>query len=161
MAFGTGHHATTYLMVASLLELDMIGKRALDMGSGTGVLAILAAMRGASEVDAIEIDGWACENAAENIEINGVTDRVGLFEGDVSAIPTEACYDFVIANINRNVLLADMERYVATLAPAGELLISGFLEQDIVTLTTHAEQFGMTLKSVRERDSWIALRFKK
>ncbi len=133
MSFGTGHHATTWLMSAEMLEHSFVGKRVLDMGSGTGVLAILAAKLGAASVDAVDIDEWAFNNSVENIELNGVSNIVTPHLGDVSLI-RDRHYDIVLTNINRNILLADMPAYVATLqkddaptAHGGELILSGIL----------------------------------
>lgn len=157
MSFGTGHHATTHLMSATIADLDLQGLQGLDMGSGTGVLAIIAALRGAAHIDAVDIDEWADENCRENITTNGVADRITPILGDASAIEGRH-YDFILANINRNILLADMPRYEATLATGGTLLMSGILEQDIPAITTRAEELGLHTVETRLRNGWAMVR---
>ncbi len=153
MSFGTGHHATTWLMAEAISEMEFTGKRGLDMGSGTGVLAILAAKRGATHVDAVDIDEWAFENCTENIAANGVSDRITPILGDVKAIEGRS-YDFILANINRNILLADMVKYVATMRPGAVLLMSGILEEDIPAIEACATESGLTPLGTRTRDGW-------
>lgn len=153
MSFGTGHHATTWLMTAGILDLDLGGQQGLDMGSGTGVLAIVAAKLGASHVDAVDIDEWAFENCSENIAANGVADSITPIMGDVSAIEGKT-YDFILANINRNILLTDMERYVEAMRPGGVLLMSGILEGDIHLITSKALSLGLIPDSDRVKDGW-------
>ena len=160
MSFGTGHHATTQLMVEMLLHSEIKEKRILDMGSGTGVLAIVAAKLGAKSVLAVEIDDMAEESVRENIELNGVADRVVSVCGDASAIEGKE-FDIVLANINRNVLLADMEAYAATLSKGGELVMSGFLEEDIPLLLKKAKSLKMKKISEFSHDEWRAIRVKK
>ncbi|MFI3292346.1 MAG: 50S ribosomal protein L11 methyltransferase [Rikenellaceae bacterium] len=159
MSFGTGHHATTHLMAESIIDLGVDGMEGLDMGSGTGVLAIVAAKCGASRVDAIDIDEWAFENCCENCEVNGVADRITPKLGNASLI-TENSYDFICANINRNILLADMPTYRKALKSGGVLLISGFLEADIEILTSRATELGMSAEGEKVRDGWVVLKFK-
>ncbi len=160
MSFGTGHHATTWLVSAEMTEHDFTGKRVLDMGSGTGVLAILAAKMGAVAVDAVDIDEWAYNNSVENIELNGVSDVVRPVLGNVSAI-REKHYDTVLANINRNILLADMPAYVASLNPGGELIVSGILEADIEAIERRAVELGLWPSGQRLREGWAVLSFRK
>nr|MBE6191657.1 50S ribosomal protein L11 methyltransferase [Rikenellaceae bacterium] len=160
MSFGTGHHATTHLMSATLADLDLTGLHGLDMGSGTGVLAIIAVLRGATHLDAVDIDEWADENCRENIATNGVADHITPILGDASAIEGRH-YDFILANINRNILLADMPRYEATLATGGTLLMSGILECDIETITARAEELGMQVVETRLRNGWAMVRVQK
>ena len=160
MSFGTGHHCTTQLMIESLLDSDVKGKRVLDMGSGTGVLAIVAAKLGASEVLAVEIDDMAEESVRENIAFNGVADKVESICGDVRAIEGRE-FDVVLANINRNVLLADMKEYSATLVSGGTLVLSGFLEEDVEILTKKAKSLRYKLIKHRKNDIWQALEFVK
>ena len=142
MSFGTGHHATTWLMSRAVLGLGVAGRTGLDMGSGTGVLAIVAAKCGAAHVDAVDIDDWADENCRENVAANGVADRVEPMLGDVGRIAGRR-YDFILANINRNVLVADMPAYAAALVPGGDLVMSGFLEADTAAVTQAAAEQGM------------------
>lgn len=160
MSFGTGHHATTHLMSATLADLDLTGLHGLDMGSGTGVLAIIAVLRGATHLDAVDIDEWADENCRENIATNGVADHITPILGDASAIEGRH-YDFILANINRNILLADMPRYEATLATGGTLLMSGILECDIEAITARAEALGMQVVETRLRNGWAMVRVQK
>ena len=156
MSFGTGHHATTWLMTAEIMKCDMNGMNGLDMGSGTGVLAIVAVKRGAKHVDAVDIDDWAYENCCENIAANYVADSITPILGDASAIEGKH-YDFILANINRSILLADMARYAATLRSGGKLFMSGFLERDIETLTAKAAELGFDAVNTRLKDGWAVL----
>ena len=159
MSFGTGHHATTWLMSAEMSGHDFTGKRVLDMGSGTGVLAILAAKMGAVAVDAVDIDEWAYNNSVENIELNGVAGVVHPIMGDVSAI-RGLKYDVVLANINRNILLADMPAYVETLGEGGELIVSGILERDIEVIERRAVELGLWPSGQRLREGWAVIAFR-
>ncbi len=160
MSFGTGHHATTHLMAATMADLDLRGLRGLDMGSGTGVLAIIAAQRGAAHIDAIDIDEWADENCRENIVTNDVAARITPLLGDASLLAGRH-YDFILANINRNILLRDMPLYAATLATGGTLLMSGILTEDIPSVTARAGELGMHLVEQRERNGWALVRVEK
>lgn len=160
MSFGTGHHATTYLMAAEIMDVDFAGKSGLDMGSGTGVLSILAVKRGAVRVDAVDIDEWAYRNGTENIKANGMEGRIVPLQGDASLLAGKR-YDFVLANINRNILLADMPVYAATLTPGGMLLVSGILEADISAIESRAAACGLDADGVRRRNGWAAARFVK
>ena len=158
MSFGTGHHATTRLMVEMLLGSKVKGKRILDMGSGTGVLAIVAAQLGADSVLAVEIDDMAEESVRENILLNNVADKIVSVCGDVKAIEGEH-FDIVLANINRNILLADMAGYVATLSSGDSLIVSGFYAEDVAILTQKANQLGLSLARHLSHDEWQALEF--
>lgn len=160
MSFGTGHHATTQLMVKSLLAINLQGKRVLDMGSGTGVLAIVAAKLGAERVVAVEIDEMAEESVRENIALNGVADKVQSIWGNASSIEGMQ-FDVILANINRNILLADMERYIKTLAPEGEIVLSGFLEEDIAILVEKGKSLGLELRRETACEEWRALRLQR
>lgn len=160
MSFGTGHHSTTQLMIESLLDGDIEGKSLLDMGSGTGVLAIVAAKLGAESVLAVEIDDMAEESVRENIELNGVTEKVESVCGDAKAIEGRK-FDIVLANINRNILLADMEVYDKTLNVGGKLVMSGFLAEDVEILTEKASSLGYELVNHRTNDVWQALELTK
>lgn len=157
MSFGTAHHPTTYMMLSYVAELDLMGRRVLDMGCGTAVLAILAKMRGAAYVEGVDVDEWAYRNALENAAANGVD--VSLRLGDASTLEGE--FDVVIANINRNILLADMERYAAVMVPGATLLLSGFYEADEGVLIAKANTLGMTLSGKKNREQWSALELKK
>ncbi len=164
MSFGTGHHATTHLMAEWTMDLGaegrLFGAEGLDMGSGTGVLAIVAAKEGAKSIDAVDIDEWADENCRENIEVNGVQEVVHPMLGDFARVEGRS-YDFILANINRNILVANMPRFAAALRSGGVLLISGFLEQDIETLKGAATTHGLTPIGERVRDGWVVIRVEK
>ena len=164
MSFGTAHHPTTYMMLSYLAELPLEGLRVLDMGCGTAILAILASMRGAEQVEAIDIDEWAYRNALENIDRNHCK-NIHCALGDASYLKgvhgsTPLQFDLVIANINRNILLRDMEAYVSVLShrqPGGIILFSGFYTADIPALAAKAESLGLILANTRERDGWAAI----
>ena len=156
MSFGTGHHATTYLMSRTTASRDFTGKKVLDMGSGTGVLAIIAAKCGAESVDAVDIDEWAYENCVENCAENGVGDKVNAYLGDVRQIHGKS-YDAILANINRNILLSDMPHYVESLNEGGELIMSGILEGDIDTIRSRAEGLGLTFVGSDLKDEWAVV----
>lgn len=156
MSFGTAHHPTTYMMLSYVAELDMVGKRVLDMGCGTAVLGILAKMRGASYVEGVDIDEWAFNNARENAASNGV--EIVLKLGDATSL--KGNFDIIIANINRNILLADMDRYAAVLNPGGTLLLSGFYQADEGVLIAKANELGLTLDGKKTRDDWSALQLR-
>lgn len=159
MSFGTGHHATTHMMIQFLLKNDFEGKTVLDMGCGTGVLAIVAEKRGAREVDAIDIDNWCYQNSLENVERNNCS-SISVFEGGAELLG-EKKYDIIIANINRNILLEDIPTYVGCLNGGGDLYLSGFYESDIPVIREKCEQFGLELRSQLERDEWVALQLTK
>lgn len=159
MSFGTAHHQTTYMMLSYLAELPLNGLRVLDMGCGTAVLGILAKMRGASYVEAIDIDEWAYTNALENAQRNNV--ELDIHIGDASLLTANKHFDLIIANINRNILLNDMAAYAAVLNPGGTLLLSGFYESDVPVLQQKAESLGLTLKQQKSRQTWTALRLEK
>lgn len=159
MSFGTAHHATTYLMLSLLEQQPVEGLRVLDMGSGTGVLAILAAKKGAAYVEAIDVDEWAFRNAQENFERNGV--QVNALLGDASSLTADKHFDLILANINRNILLRDMPAYAAVLNLGGTLLLSGFYEHDVQALQDKAETLGLRLVQQKSRNDWTALRMIK
>lgn len=160
MAFGTGHHATTSLIIARLLELDLNGKSVIDMGTGTGILAILAAMRGASPVVAVEIDPAAEINARENVASNGHPE-IDVRLGDASLLSGMSA-DIFIANINRNIITADLATYASTLNPGGSMLLSGFYEADIPVIMDTASPLGLieTGHTVKG-DGWACLELAK
>lgn len=158
MAFGTGHHATTYLMADEIMRQNLSGLSGLDMGSGTAVLSILAVLCGAVHVDAIDIDEWAYRNGKENIEGNRMQDAVNVELGDASLLAGRH-YDFVLANINRNILLSDMGAYVSTLSSGGILLVSGILETDVPVIVEYAEQLNLKKEQVHYRNGWAVVQF--
>lgn len=156
MSFGTGHHATTHLMVEFILENDFEGKSVLDMGTGTGILAILAQLKGATHVDGIDIDEWSYENAVENAVRNHV--RINFYKGGAENIPDRK-YDVVLANINKNILIEDMQFYVNALEKGGNLYLSGLYNFDKQDIISTAESFGLNFDEIKERNEWIALKF--
>ncbi|OYU83662.1 MAG: 50S ribosomal protein L11 methyltransferase [Flavobacterium sp. BFFFF2] len=157
MSFGTGHHETTHMMVQFLLELELNNKKTLDMGSGTAVLAILAAKKGAKPVMAIDNDEWCFLNAQENAERNHCTE-IQVVLGDASAIGNET-FEVIIANINRNILLQDMAVYCRALLPKGTLLLSGFYQEDVAAIEACCTSFGLTLQNAKNRNNWAGLQF--
>lgn len=156
MAFGTGHHATTSLILERLLELDLDGRAVIDMGTGTGILAILAAMRGASPVTGIEIDEFAYTNAVENIALNSHPE-IRLVNGDATALEDVAPADVFIANINRNVITADISEYASRLRPGAVMLLSGFYVEDIPVVAAAAAAVGLRQESYTEHERWACL----
>ena len=157
MSFGTGHHETTHMMVQHLLQLDLENKKVLDMGCGTGILAIFAEMKGAKPLDAIDIDNWCYENSLENVARNNC-ENISVYEGDVSLLEDKK-YDVIIANINRNILLMDMKVYTNCLNEKGVLLLSGFYEADIPVIDAEVSKFGLTLETTIQRNNWVALKY--
>ena len=159
MSFGTGHHETTHMMVQQLLDLDVASKKVLDMGCGTGILAIFAEMKGAKPIDAIDIDNWCYQNSLENVERNNCKD-ISVYEGDASLLKDKK-YDVIIANINRNILLNDMNTYASCLDENGVILLSGFYKEDIPVIDTEVSKYGLKLDKQIERNNWVALKYVK
>lgn len=159
MSFGTGHHETTHMMVQHLMDLDVAGKKVLDMGCGTGILAIFAEMKGAKPIDAIDIDNWCYQNSLENVERNNCK-HITVFEGDASLLKNKK-YDVIIANINRNILLHDMHVYVNCLNENGVILLSGFYKEDIPVVDEEVSKYGLKLDKQIERNNWVALKYVK
>ena len=159
MSFGTGHHETTHMMVQHLIDLDITNKKTLDMGCGTGILAIFAEMKGAKPIDAIDIDTWCYENSVENVQRNGCK-HISVYEGD-SSLLIDKKYDVIIANINRNILLSDMEIYTNCLNKTGVLLLSGFYSEDIPIIDAEVSKYGLTLNKTIKRNNWVALQYQK
>jgi ribosomal protein L11 methyltransferase len=157
MSFGTGHHETTHMMIQHLLEMDVAGMKTLDMGCGTAILAILAEMKGALPIDAIDIDNWCYLNSIENAERNKCT-HISVYEGDAALLQGKK-YDLIIANINRNILLNDMQSYVDCLNTNGTLLLSGFYQEDIPFIDTSCTEKGLTFVKKLERNNWASLKF--
>ena len=158
MSFGTGHHETTYMMLQHILENDFKGKTVLDMGCGTAVLAILAEMRGAATLDAIDIDEWCVENSEENIQRNNCK-NITVRLGDASLLAGKS-YEVIIANINRNILLNDMSVYRDCLSKEGELYLSGFYSEDLNIIKDCCNKLGFTFVDKKERNNWIAAKFR-
>lgn len=159
MSFGTAHHETTALMIEYLFRMEIKGKVTLDMGCGTGVLAILAKKLGAAEVTAMDNDHWAYENTLENTRKNNIT-GINVYLTDASGIHIEA-YDLILANINRNVLIRDMPLYAAGLKRQGELVVSGFFSQDVQAVTDAANRCGLRDLDRFAKGDWAAVRFRK
>lgn len=158
MSFGTGHHETTYLMLKTMLTMDFKDKFVLDMGCGTSVLAVFAKQKEAKHVLAIDNDTWAFENSLENAKRNQVEIDVKL--GDASLLENQT-FDVILANINKNILLQDMEKYVENLNENGFLLMSGIYNFDVEDITEIAEELGLTYISKEEKNSWCAVKFQK
>ena len=157
MSFGTGHHETTHMMIQHILENDFEGKKTLDMGCGTAILAILAEMKGAQPTDAIDIDNWCYLNSIENAERNDCK-HISVYEGDASLLEGKK-YDIIIANINRNILLNDMQQYVDCLNENGTLFLSGFYEEDIPAIDASCTEKGLTYVKKHQRNNWVALKY--
>ena len=159
MSFGTGHHETTHMMIQHILKNDFTDKLVLDMGCGTGVLAILAEMKGAKAIDAIDYDNWCYLNSLENVERNNCK-YITVLEGDVKLLKNKT-YDIIIANINRNILLQDMAMYSTALNHGGSLFLSGFYKEDIPLITEEAHKFNLLQVDELERNNWVALKLEK
>lgn len=168
MAFGTGHHATTSMMITHILERDLNGKSVIDMGTGTGILAILSKMKGADRATGIEIDPGAAANARENVELNNASGNfkdkieVEIIDGDASRLSLLAPADIFLANINRNVILADIPLYADAMKQGAELILSGFYEDDIEIIERAARLYGLSLKSTMTYPgNWASCVFNK
>lgn len=157
MSFGTGHHETTHMMLQHILNTDVTNKKVLDMGCGTGVLAILAEMKGAKPLDAIDIDNWCYLNSLENVERNNC-EHISVYEGDVSLLKNKK-YDIIIANINRNILLNDIHQYATCLNADGILFLSGFYTEDIPMITEECAKNTLKFADKLEKNNWVALKF--
>jgi len=161
MAFGTGHHQTTYLMIETMLDMKIKGKKTLDMGCGTGILAILAVKMGAAApVHAIDIDPVAVASSIENSRKNRVSEKIISLTGDASLIQASK-YDLILANINRNIIVSDIETYARGLLSAGELLLSGFYREDVPIIERAAQEVGLKIVFVREMERWSAMLLEK
>lgn len=161
MSFGTGHHQTTSMMLEYILEDDPQGLHVLDMGCGTGILAILALKRGVSSAVAIDFDSICVQSVVENAELNAVSTRLEARLGSKEAIGNDV-FDVVYANINRNILLDQLPSYWQALKPGGELYISGFFKEiDLAVLIAAAEELGLSFSSYKAKDQWAAARFLK
>lgn len=158
MAFGTGHHETTSLIIEELLDSELKDKSLLDMGCGTSILAILARMRGARPCTAIDIDEWCVRNSIENIELNSVNE-IAVSQGDASSLVGKGPFDVIIANINRNILLNDMRHYIACMHPGSELYMSGFYIDDIHAIREEAKKNGLIFVHYKEKNRWAEVKF--
>lgn len=157
MSFGTGHHETTHMMIQHILKNDFKNKSVLDMGCGTGVLAILAEKREAKPIEAIDIDNWCYLNSIENVERNNCK-LISVYEGDASLLKDKK-YDIIIANINRNILLKDMKIYASCLNKNGMLFLSGFYNNDIPIIEAECNKYMLKLDEKFERNNWVSLKF--
>lgn len=157
MSFGTGHHETTHMMIQHILKNEFTNKSVLDMGCGTGILAILAEMKGAKPIDAIDYDNWCYLNSLENVERNGCK-HITVLEGDAELLKNRA-YDTIIANINRNILLNDINIYASCLNKNGSLFLSGFYKDDVQSIEEECQKYMLKLAEVIEENNWVALKF--
>lgn len=157
MAFGTGHHQTTALIMQELLKMDLKDKHILDMGCGTSILSILAAKRGAKKVTGIDIDDWCINNSKDNILLNQV-DNIEVKLGDASLLAQEGPFDIIIANINKNILLNDLPKYVARLNPKGAIYLSGFYVDDVDDLRQKITALGLTFVYYKENENWATMK---
>lgn len=157
MSFGTGHHETTHMMIQFLLKNDMVDKKVLDMGCGTGVLAIVAEKLGATAIDAIDVDNWCYLNSQENV-VRNQCNNIQVYEGDASLLSGKR-YDVIIANINRNILLEDIPIYANCLNNEGVLFLSGFYNDDIPKIQERCEEFSLKFIENFEKNLWVAVKF--
>ncbi len=157
MSFGTGHHETTHMMIQHLLEMNVKGMKTLDMGCGTAILAILTEMKGAKPIDAIDIDNWCYLNSIENAERNNCQ-NISVYEGDAALLDGKH-YDLIIANINRNILINDMNAYINCLEKNGILLLSGFYEEDIPFINAACLENGLTYVKKFQKNNWVSLKY--
>lgn len=155
MAFGTGHHQTTSLVLKEILAMNLNGKSLLDMGCGTAVLAILASMKGAAPITAIDIDEWAYRNAKENVALNN-TDNIEVLLGGAEILGNQS-FDVILANINRNILLQDIPSYASVLRNSGSLIMSGFYKEDIPVIREKCEKSGLSFSRFSELDNWVCV----
>jgi ribosomal protein L11 methyltransferase len=160
MAFGTGHHETTAMVMEHILAINFTGKKVLDMGCGTGILGILASMRGALEVVGIDIDHWCTENSEENCRLNKIYNMKVLL-GDASTLLTLSTFDIILANINRNILVEDIPAYGKLLQKGGILVLSGFYNSDLDAIDQIAQKQNLLIKSVKENNNWVAVSYEK
>jgi len=157
MSFGTGHHETTHMMIQHLIDLDLHHKKVLDMGCGTGILAIFAEIKGAKPIEAIDIDNWCYQNSLENCDRNQCK-HIIVYEGNASLLKNKK-YDLIIANINRNILLNDIQIYAGCLEENGVLLLSGFYKEDIPIIKAETSKYKLRLEKIIERNNWVAVKF--
>lgn len=160
MSFGTGYHETTTMMMEYLMEKDITGKSVLDMGCGTGILGIMAIMRGAQAVDCVDIDEWCYNNTLENISLNSLNGITTIL-GGAEVLGKEPRYDLIVANINRNILTRDMHLYAQTLKPGAQMMLSGFYSEDADIVLKEAQRFGLSLVEKKVMNNWNGLFLQK
>ena len=160
MSFGTGHHATTYLMLEEMHDMDFKGKEVLDMGSGTGILGIYASMKGAKSILATDIEEWAIENAKENISRNAVS-NMKVIQADIDKVDGASRFEVIIANINRNVLIAHLPSYFKLMSSEAHVLLSGILSEDKNMMHELCSKLGLELVKEKERGNWTTLHYRK
>lgn len=160
MSFGTAHHETTQMMIEFMLEMEFKGKKVVDMGTGTGILAILCRKLGAAEVLAIDNDEWSFLNAKENV-VRNEADNIEVKLGDVGTLHENGCFDVILANITRNILLTDIPGYLKHLKPDGYLLLSGFYKDDIPVFLHRSTQWNLKIFNQKEKNNWVSLLFQK
>jgi ribosomal protein L11 methyltransferase len=160
MSFGTGHHQTTHLMLSAQMKMDHRGKRVMDAGCGTAILSVMASKLGAKEVEAFDIDEWSVENGNENT-VNNNCSNVHIQLGKINEVNLTGTFNIILANINKNILLAEMQQYAAYLKPKGELLLSGFYVKDIPDLNAEASTWGLQEITHQERETWACLLLQK
>lgn len=158
-AFGTGNHQTTSMIIERLVDMDITGLNVLDAGCGTGILGIFCAMKGAENVFAYDIDPWSVQNTVDNMQLNGI-DRLQVVEGDASVLAEKSGFDLVLANINRNILLADMPSFVRTMKKDALIILSGFYTEDIPLLQEKADSLGLVYIDSTTKDNWATLMFR-
>lgn len=156
MSFGTGHHQTTHLMLSAQMKMDHRGKRVMDAGCGTAILSIMASKLGAAEVEAFDIDEWSVENGNENTANNHCS-NIHIQQGTIREVTLNGTFDIILANINKNILLSEMNQYASFLKADGYLLLSGFYVQDIPDLKACGAQYGLQEVTFQERESWACL----
>jgi len=159
MAFGTGNHETTTLVAEQILNMDLVGKTVLDMGCGTGILGMLASLKGAKSVIAIDIDTWSFESTVENARLNNILNLQAKL-GDASLLGTET-YEIIFANIHKNVIISDLPKYESVLQSGGKLFLSGFYTHDMPDVKAKAESLGLIDTGFQEKNSWVVYSFKK
>tara|TARA_B100001142_G_scaffold330275_1_gene397536 strand:- start:14696 stop:15529 length:834 start_codon:yes stop_codon:yes gene_type:complete len=159
MSFGTGHHETTSLVMNQMFELDFKGKSVLDIGSGTGILAILGSLLGATYLMGVDVDDWAFKNGIDNANINNVF-NIKFLHADIKSISKEK-FDIILANINRNIILQDINNYVELLNDGSDILLSGFLEEDTSLILEKSEQLGLKLVDLKNNNKWQMLHLRK
>lgn len=156
MSFGTGHHQTTYLMIKNQLSIDHTNKKVMDAGCGTAILSIMASKRGAKNIEAFDIDEWSIENGEDNAALN-IVNNITIRRGTISDFIWSTKFDIILANINKNILLAELIAYSMNLMDGGLLLLSGFYVHDIPDLLVEAEKHGLKYQRQEERETWASL----